>query len=138
MTLQRGTSHEGRKGLETPQSPHARGRGASDQTPGRPRDLVSQLSLGPSQEGREANQASYSPSHVTVYASSLSLSHRHTHTHTQICKCTAVWKERRLSEPSALQVGRRSGWERCHQFVPSHGGHARDGEAIAAPCPHHG
>lgn len=40
--------------------------------------------------------------------------------------------------PGALQVARQSGSEHCHQFVPSHGGHAGDGEAVAAPCPHHG
>ncbi|KAK5912217.1 hypothetical protein CesoFtcFv8_002114 [Champsocephalus esox] len=44
-------------------------------------------------------------------------------------------------EPDRAQCitgSRQSGWERCHQFVPSHGGHAGDGEAMAAPCPHHG
>lgn len=60
------------------------------------------------------------------------------HTHTHIYKCTGVRKKRKLTEPSASQVARQSGWKRCHQFVPSHRGHAGDGEAMAAPCPHHG
>lgn len=42
------------------------------------------------------------------------------------------------SKSSTLQVARQSGWKRCHQFVPSHGGHGGDREAVAVPCPHHG
>lgn len=41
-------------------------------------------------------------------------------------------------DPGALQVARQSGSELGHQFVLSHGGHAGDGEEVAAPCPHHG
>lgn len=52
-------------------------------------------------------------------------------------KCTAVRKGSGPTEPSASQVVRLSGSGRCHQFVPRHGGHAGDGEAMAAPCPHH-
>lgn len=47
-----------------------------------------------------------------------------------------VWKEPILPEPRASQVVQQSHWERCHQFVPSRGGHAGDEEAMAALCPH--
>lgn len=130
-----GTSQEPRQGYEPPWTSPAEGGGPFIKAEAKHRwsvrsyhDSVPGQAKGDTERNQGPNlQAPLSLIHVLC-----------PHTHTHIYKCTGVRKKRKLTEPSASQVARQSGWKRCHQFVPSHRGHAGDGEAMAAPCPHHG